>query len=119
MRTLLIVDDDEILAQSLQRQFKNLLKDFEILIAIGATQGLEILHERSVDVVISDMQMSFMDGIEFLKTVQTLAPHTIRLILSGERKENILPEESKPFHGYFVKPCNTAQIANFIHTILK
>ncbi len=79
---ILFVDDEPILLQGYQRLLR---KDFQISTAVGgATALLVIQHEGPFGVVISDMRMPGMDGIEFLLKVRKAAPDTVRIMLTGD-----------------------------------
>lgn len=85
---LLFVDDEKSILRALERLFFD--SDYEILTAESGEEGLQILAENPVDVVISDMRMPGMDGYQFLNQVKTLYPSTTRLILSGYADEKIV-----------------------------
>lgn len=77
---ILYVDDE----QSNLRGFKSLFfTDYKIFTAPSAKEGLEILAEHEIDMVISDQKMPEISGVEFLKEVARLYPDTIRIILTG------------------------------------
>lgn len=80
-RTLLLVDDEENILTSLRRLLR---KDgYEILLGNGGAQGLELLAQYPVDVILSDQRMPNMTGVEFLRQVKTAYPDTVRMVLSG------------------------------------
>jgi diguanylate cyclase (GGDEF)-like protein/PAS domain S-box-containing protein len=80
-RTLLLVDDEANILSSLKRLLR--ADGYQILTALGAEQGLELLASHRVDVIVSDQRMPGMSGVEFLRRVKVLHPATIRLVLSG------------------------------------
>lgn len=80
-RTLLLVDDEENILRSLTRLFRR--DGYTILTAAGGEEGLHILEERAVNVIISDQRMPQMTGVEFLRRVKELYPNTVRIVLSG------------------------------------
>jgi diguanylate cyclase (GGDEF)-like protein len=80
-RTLLLVDDEEDVGAALERLLRH--DGYKILHANSGTQGLEILTQHEVGVVISDQRMPGMSGVEFLTQVKELYPDTIRIVLSG------------------------------------
>lgn len=80
-RTLLLVDDEPSILSSLKRLLR--ADGYQILTALGAEQGLELLASHRVDVIVSDQRMPGMSGVEFLRRVKVLHPATIRLVLSG------------------------------------
>ena len=70
--TLLVVEDDDTNRQTLERVFSK--EPYELRLAADGETALDIVREESVDVVLSDLMMPGMDGLELLKTVRTLQP---------------------------------------------
>jgi response regulator RpfG family c-di-GMP phosphodiesterase len=79
--TLLFVDDEANILSSLRRLFRPL--GYTILVANSGKEGLEILQQNEVDLIISDMRMPEMDGAEFLKQAAEQWPDTMRMLLTG------------------------------------
>ena len=80
-RTILIVDDEKNILSSLTRIFRRC--DLKVLRANSGKEGIEILKENTVGVIISDQRMPEMSGVEFLSQVKETHPDTIRIVLSG------------------------------------
>lgn len=80
-RTLLLVDDDVNVISALKRTLRR--DGYTILTANSGKQGLDLLANHEVGVVISDQRMPHMTGVEFLSQVKKLYPKTLRIILSG------------------------------------
>ena len=80
-RTLLLVDDEKNVGAALERLLRH--DGYKILHANSGRQGLEVLAQHEVGVVISDQRMPEMSGVEFLTRVKELYPDTIRIVLSG------------------------------------
>jgi len=80
-RTLLLVDDEASILSSLKRLFRR--DGYRILTATSGTEGLALLAEQAVDVILSDQRMPGMTGIDFLREARRLHPHTVRITLSG------------------------------------
>lgn len=116
---ILFVDDEPSILKSLERLFFD--SDYEIFTAQGGKEGLQILAEYPVDVVMSDMRMPGMDGHQFLKTVKNLYPSTTRLILSGFADErqiiNSLIDGSSNF--YMLKPWDGEDISDKISKVFE
>jgi HD-like signal output (HDOD) protein/CheY-like chemotaxis protein len=116
---LLFVDDERSILRALERLFCDF--DGEILTAESGEEGLKILLDSPVDIVISDMRMPKMNGHQFLKKVKVLYPSTTRLILSGyaDEKEilNSLIDGSNNL--YLLKPWNNEDLTNKIGQILE
>ena len=80
--TILCVDDEENILSALERVFLE-EDNYEIITANSGKEGLKILEERPVDLIMSDQRMPEMSGTEFLKKSRVLYPDTIRIVLSG------------------------------------
>ncbi len=78
---ILFVDDEPLVLEGLRR---SLYREFNSDLAEGPGAGLEkVKKEGPYIVVVSDMRMPVMDGAEFLSRVHTLAPDSIRVMLTG------------------------------------
>ena len=78
--TLLVVDDEPDVVHSVQ----DLLRlDYKVLGATRAKDGLRILQEQEVHLVMTDQRMPEMTGVEFLSQVRGDHPEAIRLLFTG------------------------------------
>ena len=80
-RTLLLVDDEEAILSSLRRLFRR--DGYHLLTATSGAQGLALLAQQPVDVILSDQRMPGMTGIDFMREARRRHPHTVRMTLSG------------------------------------
>jgi diguanylate cyclase (GGDEF)-like protein/PAS domain S-box-containing protein len=80
-KVLLLVDDEENVQMSLKRILRR--EGYKILTASSAEEGLEIMAQHTVNVVLSDQRMPGMSGVEFLRRVKIMYPDVVRIILSG------------------------------------
>lgn len=78
---ILCVDDEPNVLNSLKRLFLD--NDYIILTATSGQDGLRILEQEHVQIVLSDYRMPGMNGVDFLKAVRHLSPDTVRIVLSG------------------------------------
>ena len=103
---ILLVDDELTVLQGYQRL---LHRDFKTDIAAGGAEGLTaIANQGPYAVVVSDMRMPLMDGIQFLAKVKTEAPDTVRMMLTGhvdiETAVNAVNEGN--IFRILTKPCS-------------
>jgi signal transduction histidine kinase len=78
--TILVVDDEPDVVKSIQ----DLLRfDYKVLGATRATDGLRLLQEQPVHVVLTDQRMPEMTGVEFLRRLREEHPDTVRLLITG------------------------------------
>lgn len=89
-RTVLFVDDEERILNSLRRSLLD--EPYETLFANSGSQALEILEQEEVHVIVSDLCMPEMGGLELLRIVKNRYSHVIRLVLSGNTDREILLE---------------------------
>ncbi len=89
-RTVLFVDDAETVLRSLKRSLVD--EPYETLFANSGSKALEILEQEEVHVIVSDLCMPEMSGLELLTIVKNSYPHVIRLVLSGNTDREMLLE---------------------------
>src|SRR5271169_3873816 len=78
--SLLVVDDEADLVHSVQ----DLLRfDYRVLGATRATDGLKIMEQEPIHIVMSDQRMPEMNGVEFLKRLRERYPDTVRLLFTA------------------------------------
>ncbi len=86
--TVLFVDDEEVVLRSIERGF--LEEPYNKLFAISGEEALEIMEQEAIHIIVTDMRMPGMDGLELLKAVKKKYPHIIRLVLSGYAQSSSL-----------------------------
>ena len=79
-KTILFVDDERNVLSAIRRSLRK--EDWNLVMATSAREGLQVLQDQRVDLVVSDMRMPEMDGAAFLRQVKDLYPQTIRIALS-------------------------------------
>ena len=78
---ILLVDDEENILAGLKRQLRG---TFNIETAVGGHNGLQVLQEKGpFAVIVSDMRMPEMNGIQFLVKSAKLYPDTVLMMLTG------------------------------------
>lgn len=80
-RTVLFVDDEERVLRSLKRGLMD--EPYNTLFANSGKEALEMLSTTDVHVLVTDMRMPEMGGLELLRIVKREYPRIVRMILSG------------------------------------
>jgi response regulator RpfG family c-di-GMP phosphodiesterase len=80
-KRILFVDDEENVLRSLKRLFVS--EDYEVFTAASGSDGLAVLKDIEVPVIVSDQRMPVMTGDEFLEKSRPLSPDAVRIILTG------------------------------------
>jgi sigma-B regulation protein RsbU (phosphoserine phosphatase) len=79
--TLLIIDDDDVVRASLAAYLED--SGFHVLQAANGLQGLEVFHAESPDLVICDLRMPQVDGLELIRRINALQVETPVIVVSG------------------------------------
>ena len=85
--TALVVDDEETVRDAIEDILR--LSAFSVLTAVNGLEGVEqfVAHVSEIDLVILDIKMPGMDGMEVLKTIREMAPDVRVIITSGYSEE--------------------------------
>ncbi|MFK5892587.1 MAG: response regulator [Pseudomonadota bacterium] len=103
---ILFVDDEINLLNALKRQFR---KSYQVSVALSGAEGLKkIIDEGPFAVIVSDMQMPEMNGVQFLQAAQKLSPDTVRLMLTGnaDQKTAVDAVNTGNIFSFYTKPCS-------------
>jgi response regulator RpfG family c-di-GMP phosphodiesterase len=116
--TLLYVDDEPLNLRLFEVNFR---KKFIVKTALSGEEGLDILsRDPSIPVVITDMKMPGMDGIEFIKKAKERFPEVVFFILTGYEitEEIIRALEEQLIYRYFKKPFLMKEMETAILEVL-
>lgn len=110
---ILIVDDEPVNLRLMERLFR---RSYDVITALSGKEGLEILQQHDVALIISDQRMPGMTGIEFLKCAAETRQHTVRIILTGYTDINALVEaiNSGAVYKYVSKPWQNEDLAQTV-----
>jgi putative nucleotidyltransferase with HDIG domain len=93
--------------------------EWEVEFAESGEEALNFMSKSSFDVVVSDMRMPGMNGVELLDTVMERYPETVRIILSGHSDTEMILRSVKTTHQFLMKPCDAETIKNTIEHACK
>ncbi|MGD8453916.1 MAG: response regulator [Phycisphaerae bacterium] len=102
---ILCVDDEPKVLRGFQRQ---LYEHFDVVTATGGAEALDIIATNGpFAVVVSDMRMPGMDGIEFLSAARQRAPDSVRIMLTGNADQQTAAQAVNEGHifRFLNKPC--------------
>jgi CheY-like chemotaxis protein len=107
---VLCVDDEKLVREGLTLHLR---RRYQVLTADGGQQALDALQlDPSIAVIISDMRMPGMDGAAFLARSRTVAPHAIRLLLTGhtDTESAVKAVNDGQIFRFLTKPCPPATL---------
>jgi response regulator RpfG family c-di-GMP phosphodiesterase len=115
---ILFVDDEQNVIDAYRREFES---DFCASFAGSGDEALALMKEKGpFAVVITDMQMDGMNGIEFLKRVREQSPDSVRLMLTGASVESAIEavNEGRIFR-FLTKPCSPEMLRLAVEAALE
>jgi response regulator RpfG family c-di-GMP phosphodiesterase len=116
---ILYVDDEVINLELLQLTFMN---DFKVLTASSAKEGLRILElNPDIHVLISDLKMPVMNGLDFIKVVKQIDPAKVCMLLTGFMESDVMLEgfNKELIFRYLMKPWEKDHLTETIREALK
>ena len=105
-KSVLFVDDEPNILSGLKRMLRSMRKEMDFYFAEGGVQALEIIKEKDIDVIVSDMRMPGMDGAALLMTVQEQYSHIIRIMLTGQADDESVLRTVGVVHQFLAKPSD-------------
>ncbi len=116
---ILFVDDEANVLKALRRLFHD--EHYVTYFASSGAEGLEILQQNAVDLIISDMRMPEMNGAEFLTQVVNQWPETIRILLTGysDLQSTIDAVNKGRIYNYCNKPWNDEELKLLVRNALE
>ncbi len=110
MHTILLVDDEKCVLESLYRGLKK--EPYDIICAESAQEALDILEAQDVSVILSDVKMPGMNGIEFLKAASDKSPYSVKMLLSGYSEVDLIVDaiNTANLWRYVPKPWNNEDL---------
>ncbi len=116
---ILFVDDERAILSSLRRLFRS--TDFKVHVAGSGAEGIALLENNEIDLVVSDMRMPEMDGAAFLSTVAERWPNTVRMLLTGysETSSAIEAINQGKISRYLTKPWDDSDIVMSVNQALQ
>lgn len=118
-KKVLFVDDDTKILSSFRRTLSDL---YEVHVAEGGQNGLDILKKDGpFAVVISDLKMPGMDGIEFLRLASEKYSDTVRVMLTGyaDLDSAVSAVNDGKIFRFLTKPCDTEVITQVLNSCIK
>jgi DNA-binding NtrC family response regulator len=111
--SLLIVDDERDVLYSFRRVLGS--DNYELLLARSAMEGLQIFRERRPDLVIMDVRMAEMDGIQALREMRKMDPKVLVIIMTAYASTQTAIEAMKAgAYDYILKPFEIDKIKRVI-----
>ncbi len=120
VKKMLIVDDEETLTYSLYQSFIISQQDYEVVTAASGEEATEKLSETKFDLVITDIKMPGMDGLELLSLIKSKYPAIEVIVMTAygslEKKEEAILKGAR---FYIEKPFEIKEMKQLVMEILQ
>ncbi|MBT8763853.1 response regulator [Desulfohalobiaceae bacterium Ax17] len=116
---ILFVDDDVNILDGFRR---SLQRQFQVETAVGPIQGLKMFNDFGpFAVVVADLKMPKMDGIEFLTRIKEFYPETVRIMLTGHGDMEVAIDaiNSGQVFRFLIKPCSKTNLIKALEAAIK
>ncbi|MCK6439413.1 MAG: response regulator [Planctomycetes bacterium] len=117
--TILVIDDSPTIRRLLSHSLKNL--GYSIVLAEDGLQGLEKLSVEDIDIVIVDLNMPNMDGLEFTREVRASTVHRdmpIIMLTTESSEQDRARGLSAGVNTYLVKPTSPEKLNYKVRALL-
>lgn len=115
-RCILIVDDEEVIRELCSKA----LRGYRVLQAADGAEALRILEQETADVILTDVMMPQMNGLDLLKEVKEREPNQVVVVMTGYADKEIVLRALKADADDFIsKPINLLQLQTTIDKALE
>ena len=116
--TILLVDDDPFILEGIGEDLEN--QGFKVTRAASGDRALELLTGSDFDLVITDLVMEDVDGIQVLKKAKDLNAHTMVIILTGYgNMKSAIEALRHEADDYLLKPCESEELLYRVNQCLE
>jgi len=116
--TILVVDDEPELSRALSKLLGR--NGYHVLTALNGEEGLALLRQQEIHLVLSDLQMPRMGGLDLLKAAQVVAPQTEFVIITGHGSiETAVDAMKSGAYDFIEKPFSTTTTLKVVRKALE
>ncbi len=106
---VLVVDDEESVATTIEAILR--LDGHDVIAVTSGAEAVRLLNERQFDVVLTDLRLGDMDGIDVLREVQRTSPDTASIMLTGYASlESAVAALRSGAYDYLMKPSDVEEL---------
>lgn len=118
MRNILVIDDEQSMVDVITEMLNR--EDYSVFQAISGQEGIEIMKDKSLDVVICDMKMEPINGLEVLKKSKQIGPQAQFIIITayGSIEDAVECMRQGAYH-YIVKPFKMDELRLLVKRALE
>lgn len=118
MKTVLVIDDDEKICWAFQEFLED--EGFRSLVAQNAEEGLQKIESESPDIVLLDVRLPGMDGLEALKEIKKISPDTYVIVMTAYKSPNTTIKSMQlEAYDFLPKPIDLDKVKEMLDRAIK
>jgi HD-like signal output (HDOD) protein/CheY-like chemotaxis protein len=114
---ILLVDGDADFLQRIRQEFWRSHRSWEVLLAQTGSAALQLLGRDPVDILITDLRLPDMEGVQLIHQVRELQPGAVRIALADPAAAEWLEEAEGDLHRLFVKPLEPGFLIGIVESL--
>lgn len=115
--TVLVVDDDSEIAKLVSVYLKN--EGYEILLALDGVEALKVIEQNSIDLIVLDVMMPHMDGLELCKKIRMDNQVPILMLSAKVQDMDKILGLMTGADDYMIKPFNPLELTVRVKSLLR
>jgi len=119
VKRILFVDDEPKVLDGLRRMLYPYRNEWNMVFVSSAAEALQQLSQSQFDVLITDVRMPQMSGIELLSEVVERHPQVVRMVLSGMADKEVTLPSVMLAHQYLDKPCDASTLRAAVERVFQ
>ena len=120
MIKLLLIEDDVNLGYMIKSSLEEIIEGYDVIWVTNGKEGLKMLTKYTPDVIVSDIEMPFMDGKEMVKTIRSFNTHIPIIFVSAKiSPSDVTGGYETGADLYIKKPFQPEELDAHIRSILK
>jgi len=119
MHTVLLIEDNPLVSTMIQLKLKK--AGFKVVCCSDGREGLASFTAEMPDIVLTNIMLPYISGLEILRAVKKIKKKDIPVILLSSLKQESVVEEAFALgaDGYITKPFQMAEIVEFVNRLIK
>ena len=114
--SVLFVDDEEFVVETMQEILPMLFKDS--FFASNGLDGISKAQENKIDILITDLSMPKMNGIDMIINIKTFSPNTKIICVSGHNESEFTKKAEELKCAFIIKPISSSELFKVFDEVL-
>ncbi|CAM2862787.1 response regulator [Paenibacillus sediminis] len=115
---ILIADDESVIREGVRRTIKKACPDYHIYLAASTEEAVKMMSEQPIDIVLTDILMPGMNGLEFMRISKRKYPHVRWVVISAHSEFSYAQEAVRlGARDYLLKPLGKNKVIELIHML--